>query len=446
MRRALSLDSSPSLSAPLRFFVSAPIYVLIAGGLLLWSGPLALASRWSPFALALTHLFTLGALGNAMLGALIQILPVATGVHVYRPVVTATVVHALLTIGALSLSTAFVFSVPALYALSAVVLVGAFLWFLTAFVIGFFLSRKNRQKGSEDVLLSTRLALGSLFVTVVVGGMLAGAMSGAYTLPLPRVTHIHVVWGLSGWIGLLVAGIAYQVIPMFLVTEPYPLAFTRWFAPGVFGLVLVLSLAAGFLPDDRATVVQPLVGNALGAAFTALGGMTLYLLATRKRAQADATTLFWRLSMASLVCCWPVWFLAVNTGRTAWFVTFGVLVLVGFAWSAVNGMLYKILPFLLWYHLQASLPMPMNIVPKVKDIIEDRTGKRQFAAHLVAVLLLVAASQWPAPLARVAGLALIVSAVWLGVVIVNALKCYRRVSLLIESKLAKPAADARRPE
>lgn len=35
MRRELSLDSSPSLDVPLRFFVNAPLFALLAAGVLL---------------------------------------------------------------------------------------------------------------------------------------------------------------------------------------------------------------------------------------------------------------------------------------------------------------------------------------------------------------------------------------------------------------------------
>ena len=31
----------------------------------------------------------------------------------------------------------------------------------------------------------------------------------------------------------------------------------------------------------------------------------------------------------------------------------GVLMIVGFAMSVINGMLYKIVPFLVWFHLQS---------------------------------------------------------------------------------------------
>src|SRR4051812_27665643 len=115
MQRALSLDQSPPLSAVLRYFVAVPMFALLAGALLLWQGPSALASRWSGSTLALTHLFTLGALGMAMVGALLQLLPVVAGARIPQLSFLAPVVHALLCAGLLALASAFLLSEPWLF-------------------------------------------------------------------------------------------------------------------------------------------------------------------------------------------------------------------------------------------------------------------------------------------------------------------------------------------
>ena len=80
MQRALDFDKTPALGVPLPFFLNVPLFALLAGLLATWAGPQAFASRWNGAALALTHLWTLGILGSAMLGALIQILAVACNV------------------------------------------------------------------------------------------------------------------------------------------------------------------------------------------------------------------------------------------------------------------------------------------------------------------------------------------------------------------------------
>ena len=76
----LSLEQAPPFSVPLRFFLTAPWFLVVAALLILWQGPAIFASRWHPATLALTHLLTLGFMAQVMLGALLQMLPVVVGV------------------------------------------------------------------------------------------------------------------------------------------------------------------------------------------------------------------------------------------------------------------------------------------------------------------------------------------------------------------------------
>ena len=79
MHAALSFEQAPPLTVPIRFFATAPWFGVAAGLLLLWQGPEALASRWSPATMALTHLMTAGLMLQGMCGALLQFVPVEAG-------------------------------------------------------------------------------------------------------------------------------------------------------------------------------------------------------------------------------------------------------------------------------------------------------------------------------------------------------------------------------
>jgi hypothetical protein len=66
------------------------------------------------------------------------------------------------------------------------------------------------------------------------------------------------------------------------------------------------------------------------------------------------------------------------------------------------------------------------VVPKVKEIIPDAVAAKQYWAHLVALLLLLLASLQPDAFTHAAGLMLAISATWLLVNMVNALRFYLR--------------------
>lgn len=436
MQRALSFNQSPPIDVPLRLLLSAPVFVLLAALLLLWTGPAALVSRWTPPTLAITHLFTLGVLASAMAGALMQILPVATGIQVLAPRMTATAVQALLSAGTLALAGGFIAGPAWLFQLAIGLLGGALLWLVLATTGGLWRYRKQAAKGAAEILTATRFAMLALVVTAILGALLAAGW--AQWLPFSRhIIDLHGAWGLLGWVGLLLIGMAYQVIPIFQVTELYPKPITRWLTPVIFVLLAAhtVNLLAGS-PIQREA--ERAIAVLLLAAYTLFSATTFQLLLTRKRPEADATTLFWRTAMISLAACGPVWLLQI-AGWGDYSVTLGVLFLVGFAWSAINGMLYKIIPFLLWYHLQKDLTVALRVVPKVKQIIPDSVAARQFWPHLAALLLLAAASLRPVPFAHAAGLALAVSAVWLAWNIAQALRLFRMAQKDIAKALAAAA-------
>jgi hypothetical protein len=87
-------------------------------------------------------------------------------------------------------------------------------------------------------------------------------------------------------------------------------------------------------------------------------------------------------------------------------------------------MLYKIVPFLNWLHLQRHSG-PHALPPNMNKMIPAKAMERQARAQLFAFALLLAASQWPG-LARPAGAALVVSFGWLGWNLIGAVTAYRR--------------------
>lgn len=418
IQRVLSYDATPSLSVPLRFFISAPIFLFAAAALLLWQGPTALVSRWTPATLALTHLLTLGFLSMVMIGALLQILPVVVGIRLFRPRLTAGIVHTLLTIGTVLLACAFWRTQATLFRLALLFLLPAFVCLLTVCGIGLRQHSQVKSKASATVG-AVRLALVALFVTVLLGATLASGFGWQHAIPFMLLTDLHVLWGLSGWVGLLVIGVAFQVVPMFQVTSPYPVDITRILAGTLF-LVLVLWSTEAVLEAHWNMLA---LSGIILSSFIVFAGITLYLLARRKRPKADVTTLFWRTAMASLFICAVVWLAQTTRGHATYAVTLGVLFIVGFAATLVNGMLYKIVPFLLWYHAQ-SAALSSKQAPNIRQLLPEHLAVWQFWMHLLALVLLVGATIKPEMLTRTAALAMCISSGWLLLNLLNAVRVY----------------------
>ncbi len=346
-----------------------------------------------------------------MIGALIQILPVVAGIALPRLQLTAGAVHALLITGTASLSAAFLLSQPVLFKLALLFLGLAFFWLLIACAVGLW---RAHAPNATATVIAIRLAVIALLVTVILGVALGSTFAWPLALPLMLLTDLHVLWGLLGWV----------VVPMFQVTPVYPRQMSRWLAWTLF-LLLVLWSCTAVVFQQEPHWISTALSLIILTGFVAFAATTLYLLWRRKRPKADATTLFLRTAMLSLLGCAVLWMVRPYFDHASSSLTLGILFIIGFAYSTINGMLYKIVPFLMWYHAQSIVRADSKNVLSIQKILPDRAAARQFWVHLAALLLLVGAAMWPALLARPAALALCLSAGWLGFNLYISVRSYR---------------------
>ena len=217
MQALLSYDQSPPIAAPFRFFLTAPVFGILAGLVLLWGGPDILASRWTPGVLALTHLMTVGFMLQAMLGALIQILPVVAGANLKQPLPLAAAVHLSLNLGALLLVAAFL-TFDEMWFKGAALMLG----FGTVLFIAAALFALWRIPVTSASIRGLKHAVIALVVTVGIGVALTVSLGWSLGLSLLPLADIHLVWGFVGWGAVLLAAVAYVVVPMFQITPAYP--------------------------------------------------------------------------------------------------------------------------------------------------------------------------------------------------------------------------------
>ena len=221
MPSPLSFEQAPPISVPYRFFLTAPLFGALAGMVLTVLGPESLESRWSPGALAMTHLIVVDFMLQAMCGSLLQFVAVVAGANIWRPRLVAAIVHPLITAGAVFLASAFLFGQPVLFLLAALAFIAALGLFLTVMAIA--LLRTPARGMSIHVL---RLAVLGLLVTVMLGAALAIALGWPEPIaprwPMLQLINVHVAWGLGGWALMLVIGVSYMVVPMFQLTPPIP--------------------------------------------------------------------------------------------------------------------------------------------------------------------------------------------------------------------------------
>ena len=436
MHANLSFDQAPPISAPFRFFLTAPWFGALAGVVLTVTGADALGSRWTPVALALTHLMVVGFMLQAMCGAVLQFVPVAAGANIWRPLWVARAIHPLLALAALALAGGLLWQSPdwlsaamVLFTLAIGVFVGVTTWGLW------------RTPAGGATLWALRIAVLALAVTVVLGVWLAEILARGGSAPLLEIAAVHLSWGLGGWAGVLLAGVSYAVVPMFQLTRPYP----RWLAQGFAPATMALLTLTAWQRLSGATWGLDAATGGLLALAAAYAGVTLRLQYTRRRKTIDTTFRLFRVGMVSLLACVVLTglqtFLPTTFADPRYAVATGVLAIAGTFVSVINGMMYKIMPFLNWLHLQ-RLGASLAEIPNMKNMISERAMLWQYRLHLLAVGLLLLALVAP-PLTRAAGLCLTASFVWLAWNLTSAARRYRQFKMQIHPKIQPFTARTR---
>lgn len=364
---SLSPEQAPPIGVPLRFFAVAPAFLALAALLLAMNDGNPFADAHSPALLGATHCITLGFMAMVMLGAIQQVVPVIIGSQMPAPRLVAWLAMMPLIAGALLLAIGFTLGKPALLNFAWSLLGLAFLIFIGASL--YSLARATATNPTKTALL---LSILSLAGAITLGMLLARGYAAGLSIPYARLANIHISLALGGWVMLLIVGVSYQVVPMFQLTPNYPKWLTGYLTPAIFAALLSSLLPLLFETTSRwPGMIAEVVYWALACCY---GVVTLKLQSQRRRRIPDATLSFFRLGMVALLVA-ALFSLAslLSPAYSDQLRMLSVLTfLLGFAMSVMQGMLYKIVPFLVWFHLFRGGTDTGNIrIPNMKEIIPE---------------------------------------------------------------------------
>lgn len=370
----LSLDQAPPISVPFRFFLTAPIFAILIGALILLNDASLVMNRYSDITIAIVHLFTLGILSMIIVGAMQQMMPVLAGAVIKKPLLFANIVHTSLTLGTILFTLYFIYKVKVLLMIATLLLAISFLTF-------FFMAIKLlfKVKFLTSTVIAMRIFAVVGLVTIVVGLHLAGAhIADNISATHYSFVSIHILFGMFGFATLLIMGVAFQVIPMFYVAKSFP-QFVQNKIPFIVVFLLLAYIAFEFISIDM-TLLKLL--------FTITVGMFAYYgihsLNNRKRPIFDVTLLYWKLSLYSLIISLLIWSFASADTDYLLAIVFGL----GFLFSLLQGMIYKIIPFLCWFHLTSK---GYFTVPTMRELIVEDSIKLQFFIYFASLIFFVLA-------------------------------------------------------
>ena len=394
----LSLEQAPPISVVLRFFITGAIFGILGGVTMLLFGETVLEPQ-NREALILTHLLALGVMASFMLGALFQMLPVIAGVVLPTPTKKAMFVHSTFTTGLCVLLYAFWNNTQSAY-LTAAVLLGISLIYTVWIMLYQLFKLKNHSSSSKGMLFALLGFLFALFFALYLLSALGGLHEGSNYI---RIKEAHYAFALFGWVALLIVSISFQVVEMFYVTPAYTKAITGYFTTAIFALLL-LKPALLFANSDRTFFID----IAIALLFILYAAVTIHRLYKRRRPTSDATVWFWRFGMGMLIVTMILWiaqhFTELETLNKLSYGTFAF-----FALSIVFAMTYKIVPFLVWFHLSNQGYMK---APLMHDIIHPKRVKLHFYLHIKLLIVWLIGFIYPL-FFQLAGIVAIASFGWL---------------------------------
>ena len=370
--QGLSLDQAPPISVPFRFFLSAPIFGVLMAFVFFFVPFNEVSNQYSHFTIGLVHLFTLGILSMIIFGAMQQMMPVLAGTVIKKPKLFANVVHSSLFIGTLFLSFSFILEIKMLLHIAVAFLAIAFLTFF---------------------IMSIKLLFKVKYLTTTVKAMRLFSLAGIITLFLGlylAFSHItlefnehyysflflHILFGLFGFALLLIMGVSFQVIPMFYVALDFP-KFIQHKVPLI--LFVLLFVFAILLYFDINLLILKVIFATLIISFCFYG---LKSLNNRKRPVFDATLWYWKLSLSSLIISMIIWFGGFFESNYILAIVFAF----GFLYSLLQGMVYKIIPFLSWFHLSSKGYFKL---PTIREFIDEKYIKIHFFLHISSMILFI---------------------------------------------------------
>jgi len=378
----LSIDQAPPISGPLRFFITAPLFGVLAGIMLLFSDSASLMSRYSIDAIVIAHLITIGLFGFIMLGALTQMLPVLASANIPKVKLVSSTSHILMLVGLLLMAFGLTLSNSLALTLASILLGSGFLIIVISMLYAI--------SGVEHFTASVKGMLVSLifaFMIVLMGVyLLYGYALNDITEFHYIVANIHSVWAVFGFAGILIIGVAFQVLPMFYVAPRFK-QFCKKRVVLLISIGLLIWMILSLYAEGYALYAKLWIATFFWAFAT-----TVWLkFNKRKRPISDVTVWYWRAASIFLTLGSFLWIFD-EFFKHQYIVMVGILIGGGFILSIMLGMLYKIVPFLVWFHLNAEGYMT---IPTMNEMINKNLARIQFVLFIIALIGFIFAFYMP---------------------------------------------------
>ena len=370
----ISQQFAPPFKLVGSFFISAMIMFFISI-LLLFNFDINLIHTQNSLVLSWVHLYLLGFVMMSIFASMAQLLPVVLEVEHFS-IDLYYVVNPLLFMGTTLIFIGF-------YKYPMVLSYGGVIVFISFFIFLFesFLTIKKVKK--LNFLSSTVLVANIfLFLGLVVAIVLSFVYSGVLFLNIKALMLSHIYLVFVGYLGITIISMSYILIPMFWLSHSFNNIYLKIaFYKISIGVVLVVFSQ---LIDVSFFKYFGYLEVLLGFVFYIY---QLYLIfKTKVRKQKDIYYLYIVFAVISFILALILscfYFIYLNDYILS---VAGFVFLIGFLSPMITAHLYKIVPFLVWFHRFSSL-VGKQKVPMLADMVPLKSSNFGFSFYLIGFIL-----------------------------------------------------------
>lgn len=362
---AISQDFAPPFKLIAPYFIIGMISFVFST-LLLFGFDIQSLSSMDNTTLSWVHIFLLGFVMMVIFGAMAQLVPVVLEVGHFA-VELYYIIYPLLFIGTIMMGYGFLSS-PALLPYGGIVVLIS----LLIFVLETFLTI-SKVKKLNLVMSSVLLANTFLFLGLIFGIMMALGYAGTINIDVLSLLKAHIYLVLAGYVGVTIMGMSLVLLPMFWLSHSFswkPVTYALYIVS--FGVILVM-----FSSLFHSTVLE-YSGYGLTLLALCLYFYQVYIIfKTRVRMDKDIYLKSLIFSYASLFVTIIMGIVYIFIPSQSLLLAIGWLLFLGFITFIINGHLYKIVPFLVWYQRFSPL-IGKQKVPMLADMVPVKSSKFQF--------------------------------------------------------------------
>jgi hypothetical protein len=370
----ISQQFAPPFKLVGSFFVSAML-ILFIGIVLLFDFDINSLHTQNTFVLSWVHLFLLGFIMMSIFASMAQLLPVVLEVEHFS-IDLYYVVNPLLFIGTIMIFFGF-YKYPMILSYGGVIVFISFFIFL----LESFLTIKKVKKLN---FLSTTVLVANIFLLLglIVAIILSFVYSGNLELDIKALMLSHIYLVFVGYLGITIISMSYILIPMFWLSHSFNNIYLK---------LAFYSISVGVVLVVLSQILKSKLFENLGY-FVVLIGFILFIyqlyliFKTKVRKQKDIYYKYIVFSVVNfvtaliLVC---LYFIVLND---YFLVVAGFIFLLGFLTPIITAHLYKIIPFLVWFHRFAPL-VGKQKVPMLADMVPIKSSDFGFIFYFIGFVL-----------------------------------------------------------